>query len=139
MEARAGGRRAAGAALRFRFRRRLEPAPATFKLRRAQTVRLCPMARERPYSCEVEGYGYAATTRSKLVLHIRAHTGERPYSCAVEGCDYTATQRGHLVVHSRTHTGERPFSCEVEGCGFSATVRSGIVAHIRRKHAAFAP
>ena len=59
---------------------------------------------ERPFSCEVEGCGYSATTRSMLTKHARTHTGERPFSCEVEGCGYSAAQRGDLAVHARTHT-----------------------------------
>ena len=59
------------------------------------------------HKCEVEGCGYSASKRGKLVVHTRTHTGERPYSCEVEGCGYTAAQRGDLERHARTHTGER--------------------------------
>ena len=54
-----------------------------------------------PYSCEVEGCGYTATTRSKLVVHARTHTGERPYSCGEEGCGYTSASRSDLTKHAR--------------------------------------
>ena len=55
----------------------------------------------------MEGCGYSAATRSKLVVHARTHTGERPFSCEVEGCGYSAATRSRLAEHARTHAGER--------------------------------
>ena len=60
--------------------------------------------------------------------------GDRPYSCEVEGCGYTAATRSDLTRHARTHTGERPYSCEVEGCGYTAAQRSDLTKHSRRVH-----
>ena len=52
----------------------------------------------------------------------------------VEGCGYSASERGKLVLHARTHTGERPYSCEEEGCGFTAALRGTLAKHSARKH-----
>ena len=60
--------------------------------------------------------------------------GERPFPCEEEGCGYAASSRSKLKRHIRTHTGERPYSCEVEGCGYTATVRSALKRHVATRH-----
>ena len=56
------------------------------------------------HECDV--CGATCADRSKLVVHMRVHTGERPYKCDV--CHAAFTESGHLSAHMRTHTGQRP-------------------------------
>uniref|UniRef100_A0AAX7SCG4 C2H2-type domain-containing protein n=1 Tax=Astatotilapia calliptera TaxID=8154 RepID=A0AAX7SCG4_ASTCA len=69
----------------------------------------------RPYSCNICGKRFNQT--SILNVHKRIHTGERPYSCNI--CGKRFNQTSILNVHKRTHTGEKPFSCNICGKRFN--------------------
>jgi len=63
----------------------------------------------KPFACSV--CSYRSAENSKLIRHMRMHTGEKPYACSI--CSYRAAQKSNLTRHMRTHTGEKPYACSV--------------------------
>ncbi|XP_063323533.1 zinc finger protein 624-like [Pelmatolapia mariae] len=80
---------------------------------------------EKPYSCST--CGKAFVFKSQLNRHMRRHTGEKPYSCST--CDKTFLLRSVLNAHVRVHTGEKPFLCST--CGKAFTSNAQLTTHTR--------
>ncbi|XP_070566309.1 uncharacterized protein [Ptychodera flava] len=66
------------------------------------------------YACQL--CNYVAQYRTKLLRHIRKHTGEKPFAC--EECGMRFSEKGNLEKHKGRHTTETNFLCEECGKAF---------------------
>lgn len=80
------------------------------------------------YKCNYCSYSNKGMTR--LVEHIRIHTGEKPHRCQL--CPFASAYERHLEAHMRSHTGEKPYKCDQ--CAFRCSDRSNLSHHRRRRH-----
>lgn len=80
------------------------------------------------YKCNYCSYSNKGMTR--LVEHIRIHTGEKPHRCQL--CPFASAYERHLEAHMRSHTGEKPYKCDQ--CSFRCSDRSNLSHHRRRRH-----
>ncbi|VEN39098.1 unnamed protein product [Callosobruchus maculatus] len=65
--------------------------------------------------CEI--CGKKLSSKEKLKLHIRTHTGYRSHACRV--CPKSFSKKDQLIEHIRIHTGEKPYVCKICGKGFA--------------------
>ncbi|XP_077287209.1 uncharacterized protein LOC143911979 [Arctopsyche grandis] len=87
---------------------------------------------EKPYKCNICLKPFAE--KSNLAAHLKYHSGEKPYRCDV--CLKSFTQKCFLVVHETSHTGEKPYKCSI--CLKSFTQKSSLGRH-EKSHAGVKP
>ncbi|CAH1978841.1 unnamed protein product [Acanthoscelides obtectus] len=69
---------------------------------------------QKPFPCEVCGRGFAS--KCLVTSHMRVHTGEKPYVCAY--CGKRFGQSAPYRYHVKIHTGEKKYVCTLCGKGF---------------------
>ena len=75
------------------------------------------------------------TSKSKLEIYYRTHTGEKPFTCQI--CEKKFAYKGDLVKHQATHSEVRFFECSIcpEGRLFKTkgSLRNHMVFHYEPK------
>ncbi|XP_057688164.1 zinc finger protein 583-like [Corythoichthys intestinalis] len=82
--------------------------------------------RKKNLTCSHCGKRYP--NKSKLIKHLKNHTGERPFSCEV--CSKAFSRKQHLALHVKTHMGEKPFICEV--CSQTFSQKQHLELHMKK-------
>ncbi|KAJ1979593.1 hypothetical protein H4R34_002769 [Dimargaris verticillata] len=83
------------------------------------------------FECPYQGCTLRFGKRSRLVVHIRTHTGEQPFVCPEPGCDKAFARAEKLRQHQRVHLPyvQRPFACTFPGCTARFTVSTSLKKH----------
>jgi hypothetical protein len=81
--------------------------------------------------CTYTGCQYSCVHQSKLIIHMRIHSGDKPYLCIFEGCSKRFAQSGNLTKHVRVHDGNKPYLCTFEGCGKRFAQSGNLTTHVR--------
>ncbi|PIO29662.1 hypothetical protein AB205_0027710, partial [Aquarana catesbeiana] len=104
--------------------RRADLSPDPYRPEESSPNNLPPF-QEKRYTCSECEKSFKK--KSKLIEHMRIHTGEKPFSCPE--CGKSFTQKSLLNRHQRVHTGEKPFSCA--DCGKCFPSRGNRDKHMR--------
>ena len=89
------------------------------------------VVKRKTLACTWEGCGKLCPCKSKLIVHMRTHTGEKPFICSWDGCESAFRRKEHLTIHKRTHTGDKPFKCDWDGCESAFSVSCSLTTHKR--------
>lgn len=85
---------------------------------------------EKPFVCPHPSCAKTFTRKFSLHAHLRLHSGEKPFACTY--CSRTFSTNSILTCHLRTHTGEKPYACS--HCAYRSTQRTALKVHMRNAH-----
>ncbi|KAJ3409298.1 hypothetical protein CcCBS67573_g04142 [Chytriomyces confervae] len=71
-----------------------------------------------------------SSTDKKAVARHDPITNQTVFDCTYEGCNKTYTTRNRVKVHSRTHSGLKPYKCPIPNCCYAATQKSSVTVHM---------
>ncbi|CAD6208714.1 GSCOCG00003521001-RA-CDS [Cotesia congregata] len=88
---------------------------------------------KKTHDCTVPGCKKSFNKPSRLLWHLRKHTGTKPYKCNFEGCDKEYTNSSHLKRHQKVHeTVHETVVCGI--CQLTLKNRTNLLKHHRRAH-----
>ncbi|XP_067664152.1 transcription factor IIIA-like [Haliotis asinina] len=92
------------------------------------------------FVCSEETCGKSFHKKSRLLIHLRSHTGERPFVCSHEGCVKSYSRAAHLKRHvDFTHRDEamdakQEVRCQFKDCDSKFSNPWNLARHVKRKH-----
>ncbi|XP_057339755.1 zinc finger and BTB domain-containing protein 41-like isoform X2 [Microplitis mediator] len=85
------------------------------------------------HKCTFDGCDRSFKKPSRLLWHLRQHTGERPYKCNFEKCNKSYTTSSHLKRHLLSHKSIHE-AVVCGSCHLTLKSRENLVKHYRRVH-----
>ncbi|KAJ3112496.1 hypothetical protein HK100_002312 [Physocladia obscura] len=86
------------------------------------------------FFCHFENCTKIYKSNASLKYHVNRFHYKKLGEFVCDVCEKVYTTKNRLTVHKRNHTGERPFRCEIPGCGYSTTQKCALTTHGSRKH-----
>ncbi|XP_046554266.1 transcription factor IIIA-like [Haliotis rubra] len=92
------------------------------------------------FVCSHETCGKSFHKKSRLLIHLRSHTGERPFVCSHESCVKSYSRAAHLKRHvDFTHRDQatdtnQQVRCQVKDCDSKFSNQWNLARHVKRKH-----
>ena len=83
-----------------------------------------------PFKCPYLLCKNSYSNQSRLLIHIRTHSGFKPYICPI--CKKSFNEKGNLKTHIGFHSNERPYKCNY--CDKSYKTNGHLKDHIETHH-----